>query len=114
MPDGTTPGGAGTDRGLIAHAERVMLCARSDSPFLRKMVGDLLQGAWFEALSIDENRLSAEERAQVEFIFAGLVAVLGSPEAANSPLVMRSVAESEVGRAAVATLEGMAGAQAAG
>ena len=95
---------------VVAHAERVMLCARSESPFLRGMVSELLRDVWFEELGIDGGRLSADERVQVEFIFAGLVAVLGSAEVATSPYVMTRLASSPVGQASIETLRGMAGA----
>ena len=87
-----------------------MLCARSESPFLKGMVGGMLRDAWFGELGIDAGLLSEDDRAQVEFIFAGLVAVLGSAEAAESPLVMTRLAGSRMGQAAMATLREMASA----
>ena len=99
------------DAGVVEHARRVMLCARSESPFLRGMVGELLRDAWFDELGIDESLLSTDDRVQVEFIFAGLVAVLGSAEAAESPFVMTRLAASSMGRAAMAALRGMAESQ---
>ncbi len=102
------------DDNAIEHAKRVMLCARSESPFLRGMVGELIRDAWLEELGIDDSRLTTEERAQVEFIFAGLVAVLGSAEAAESPLVMTRLATSRMGQASIATLREMATAQSDG
>ena len=50
-----------------------MLCARSDSAYLKKLVGDMLKQVWFDALSIREELLSEIERLEAEFIFAGLV-----------------------------------------
>lgn len=99
------------DEGVVEHARRVMLCARSESPFLKGMVGELLRDAWFGELGIDAHLLSADDRVQVEFIFAGLVSVLGSAEATESPLVMPRLAASPMGRAAVAALREMVESQ---
>ncbi len=97
---------------VITHAQRVMLCARSESPFLRRLVNELLRDTWFEELGVDSGRLSPEEMMQVEFIFGGLVAVLGGPEVEESPLIMSALANSDIGRAAIETLKGIAEAQA--
>lgn len=96
----------------LSHAGRVMLCARSESPFLRHMVSDLLRDTWFEALGINAERLSPTERMEVEFIFSGLVSVLGSREVEQSPLAMTSLANSAMGKAAIGVLEEIASAQA--
>ena len=61
---------------LISHAQKIMLCARSDSAFLNQMVHDILKEIWLDELSICEDLLSAEESLQIRFIFAGLVSVL--------------------------------------
>lgn len=98
------------DEGVVEHARRVMLCARSESPFLRGMVGELLRDVWFGELGIDGSTLSADDRVQVVFIFA----VLGSAEAAESPLVMTQLAASPMGRAAMAALREMAERQSIG
>ncbi|MBP3866728.1 MAG: TetR/AcrR family transcriptional regulator [Eggerthellaceae bacterium] len=97
---------------VVVHAQRVMLCARSESPFLRRLVNELLRDTWFEELGVDAGRLSPEESMQVEFIFGGLVAVLGGPEVEESPLIMPALANSDMGRVAVKTLKGIAEAQA--
>lgn len=102
------------DEDVVEHARRVMLCARSESPFLRGMVGELLRDIWFDELGIDGSLLSAEDRVQVEFIFAGLVAVLGSTEAAESPFAVSRLAASPMGRASMMVLRGMAAAQLGG
>lgn len=99
------------DASIVIHAGRVMLCARSASPFLRGMVKDLLCETWFDAFGIDASRLTPEELVQVEFILAGLVAVLGGSEIEKSPLVMISFALSDIGKASIGTLEGIAAAQ---
>ncbi|MBO7702321.1 MAG: TetR/AcrR family transcriptional regulator [Eggerthellaceae bacterium] len=102
------------DEGVVEHARRVMLCARSESSFLRGMVSGLLRDIWFGELGIDGKLLSTDDRVQVEFIFTGLVAVLGGAEAAESPLVMARLAASPMGRASMMALREMAAAQSDG
>jgi len=99
------------DPAVLPHSERIMLCARSDSTFLNGMVRDLLQNIWFEYLSIDEALLSKTERLQTTFIFAGLVAVLGSSELRDSPLAMTAMSQTKIGRAVVNTLKSISRAQ---
>ena len=110
---GSVEAAAHQGNGLVAHAERVMLCARSESPFLKHMVNELLRNAWFDELGIDGTRLSEDDWAQVEFIFAGLVAVLGSNAVAKSPIIMTHLAEGRVGQACITALRQIAEAQSA-
>lgn len=93
---------------LLPHSERIMLCARSDSLFLNRLVKDLLIKVWFEALEIDGSGLSPVEQLQVDFIFSGLVSVLGSREVEGSPLIMTELSMTEIGKTAIATLKSIA------
>ncbi|MBQ7479127.1 MAG: TetR/AcrR family transcriptional regulator [Selenomonadaceae bacterium] len=93
---------------VLQHSKRIMLCARSNSPYLNHLVHDLLQKIWFDAMSIKEELLSAEEKVQVRFVFAGLVAVLGSQEIKDCPLLMSSLSQTEIGKAFIAALERIA------
>ena len=73
------------DPAILLHSKRVMLCAASDSTYLRRLVGNLLKEIWFNAFSVKEELLSTDEKLQVNFIFSGLVATLGSQEIRESP-----------------------------
>ena len=94
---------------LLPHSRRIMLCARSDSLFLNRLVKDLLIKVWFDALEIDGSGLSTVEQLQVDFIFSGLVSVLGSREVENTPLIMTDLSMTELGKTAIATLKSIAG-----
>ena len=72
------------DPSVLPYSKRVMLCAGSDSAYLRRLVRDILKEAWFDALSIREELLSTDEKLQVHFIFAGLVEMLGSQDISRS------------------------------
>ncbi len=93
------------DPEILMHSKKVMLCASSDSVFLNHLVRDLLKQIWFDALSINEKDLSAIDILQINFIFSGLTTVLGSPEINASPLLMSSLSQTEIGKAAIAVLK---------
>ena len=100
-------GGKGfiVDPSVLPYTKRIMLCAASDSPFLTRLTQDLLKEIWFNSFRIKEKLLSLEEKIEVNFIFAGLVATLGSREAQEFPNVISMLAESEIGQAMVSTLK---------
>lgn len=97
---------------VISHAQKIMLCAGSDSVFLNQMVHDLLKKIWLYELSIREDLLSTEEQLQIRFIFAGLVSVLGSPEVKETPRLMTALSQTAIGKTAIATLQSIAESQA--
>ncbi len=90
---------------LLPHSKRIMLCARSDSLFLNRLVKDLLIQVWFDALEIDGSGLSSAEQLQIDFIFSGLVSVLGSREVEDAPLIMSDLSQTEIGKASIATMK---------
>lgn len=96
------------DMSVLPHSKRIMLCARSDSPYLNQLVNDLLKTIWFDSMSIKLELLSADEKLQVCFISAGLVAVLGSQEIKNNPLFMSALCQSEIGKAIISTMKNIA------
>lgn len=99
------------DLSVLPYSKRIMLCARSDSPYLRKLVSDLLMATWFEFLSIEEGLLTEEEKLQVKFIAAGLVSVLGSEEVRDNPLAMSALSQTETGRAIIRIMKNIAARQ---
>lgn len=99
------------DPAILPYAERVMLCAGSDSPYLRRMVGNLLKESWFTALSIREELLSPVEKLQVNFIFSGIVETLGCLEIRESPFSMSILSQTEIGKAAISTMKSISSSQ---
>ena len=69
-------------------------------------MNDLLKTIWFDAMLIDEESLSDVEKMQVSFIFAGLVAVLGSQEMKADPLSMSALSQTDIGKAIITTMKG--------
>lgn len=96
------------DLSVLPYTRRIMLYAASDSSSLSGLAHDLLKEVWLDTLRLKEDMLSPEERIQVNFIFAGLVATLGSREIRESPLALSSLVGSDLGHAMVSTLMGIA------
>lgn len=99
------------DAAILPHAERIILCVRSDSSYLKKLITDFLRKVWFDSFSIDEERLSTVEKLQADFIFAGLIATLGSREIQESPLSMSLLVQTELCKSILLTIEKIASAQ---
>ena len=99
------------DAAILPHAERIILCARSDSSYLKQLITDFLQEVWFDFFSIDKERLSTVEKLQADFVFAGLIATLGSREIQESPASMSLLVRTELGKAILSTIEKIASAQ---
>lgn len=91
----------------LPYARKIMLCARSQSPLLHRLVKELISDAWLSALCIDKNKLSQTEQLEVGFIFSGLVALLGSEIIKNNPLALTKLPETAMGKCAVKTLKAM-------
>lgn len=96
------------DLSILPYSKRIMLCARSDSPYLNQLVNNLLKTVWFDSLSIKEELMSEDEMLQSRFISAGLVSVLGSQEIKNNPLAMSTLSQTEIGKAIIATMKNIA------
>lgn len=93
------------DMTILPHSKRIMLCSRSESPYLNQLVRDFLKEIWLDSFSIDEEMLTLEEKLQINFIFAGIVATLGSQEIKDSPLLMLNLVPSEIGRSMLSTMK---------
>ena len=96
------------DLSILPYSKRIMLCARSDSPYLNQLVNNLLKTVWFDSLSIKEELMSEDEMLQSRFISAGLVSVLGSQEIKNNPLAMSTLSQTEIGKVIIATMKNIA------
>lgn len=93
------------DMSILPHTKRIMLCAGSDSPYLNQLVSNHLKAICFDSLSIKEELLSGDERMQIRFISAGMVAILGSQEMKDNPLSMSVLSQTEIGKAMISTMK---------
>lgn len=96
------------DPSILPYTKRIMLCAASDSPFLTRLTHDLLKEVWLNSLQLKEDMLSSTEKVQINFIFAGLVATLGSREIRESPLTLSALVDSQIGHAMMSTMKSIA------
>lgn len=99
------------DPSVLIQSKRIMLCAGSDSVYLKRKVQDILRGVWLGSFSIREELLSVEERLQISFIFAGLVDILGNKAIQETPLSMLSLSQSEIGQAIINTMRSISESQ---
>ena len=99
------------DLSVLPHSKRIMLCARSESSYLKQLVSAFLKEIWLNTFSIKEELLTLQEKLQINFIITGIIATLGSEEIKESPLLMLKLAQTEMGKAMVSTLETIAAAQ---
>lgn len=93
------------DMSILSHSRRIMLCARSESDYLRQLVNDFLKKIWLESFAIDEALLTVDEKLQIDFMFARIVVALGSQEVNESPLLMLELVSSDIGKAMLSTLK---------
>lgn len=95
----------------LQQSKRLMLCARSNSVFLKLMVQDLLQDIWFEIFGIDKEILTPVEKLQVSFIFSGITSVLGSSILNEKPTYMIELVQSDIWKSAFSTIKEIAKSQ---
>ncbi|MTB64153.1 TetR family transcriptional regulator [Streptococcus sp. zg-86] len=99
------------DMSILPNSRRIMLCARSESTYLKQLVNDFLKEIWLDSFSINEDRLTTEEKIQLDFIFAGIVTTLGSQEIEDNPLLMLKLVSSEIGKSMLLTMKKISVAQ---
>ncbi|MGT2715070.1 TetR/AcrR family transcriptional regulator [Streptococcus respiraculi] len=99
------------DMSILPNSRRIMLCARSESTYLKQLVNDFLKEIWLDSFSINEECLTTEEKLQLDFIFAGIVTTLGSQEIENNPLLMLKLVLSEIGKSMLLTMKKISVAQ---
>ncbi|MGT2799841.1 TetR/AcrR family transcriptional regulator [Streptococcus marmotae] len=99
------------DMSILPNSRRIMLCARSESTYLKQLVNDFLKEIWLDSFSIDESHLTTEEKLQLDFIFAGIVTTLGSQEVEDDPLLMLKLVSSEIGKSMLLTMKKISVAQ---
>ncbi|MBS4770812.1 hypothetical protein KG090_06620 [Carnobacteriaceae bacterium zg-ZUI240] len=99
------------DMSILPNSRRIMLCARSESTYLKQLVNDYLRDIWLNSFSINEDCLTTEEKLQIDFIFSGIVTTLGSQEIENNPFLMLKLVSSEIGTSMLSTMNKIAVAQ---
>ena len=88
---------------------KIQLYAGSSSPMLNNLVQDLIKDTWFKELEINESDLLPEEELQINFIFAGIISLLGNRKAISRPEVLPLFRESNLGQTVTETLLSISG-----
>ena len=68
------------DMEIIKRVKRTRLFMRKDSAFLNGIAKSRIQAEWFKAAGIKKEQLSVEDSVDLEFIFSGIIAIVGSDE----------------------------------
>lgn len=84
--------------------ERAILFARSDSAFLTNIFKTAIMDAWLNAANIEKDLLSAEDYLELDFIFSGLVSILGN-HTHNNPNMLATILDRELGAGITATFQ---------
>ena len=58
-------------------AKRVLLYCRSDSAFLNAIFKECIRKNWLASIGLSEDNLTEDEDTDLEFIFSGMVSLLG-------------------------------------
>lgn len=80
---------------------RMRLFARDGSPFLADLLRTSIKNAWFAAMGIDENELTAADQVDLTFIFGGYLALFGSDFDPLNSGAVAAFPQREVGRGAI-------------
>lgn len=91
---------------LMMRIRRARLFMRSDSSYLNSIVKEKLQSEWLTAVGVERSQLTDSERADIEFIFSGIVSVVGSPLFDENPEAIATLYQRPLGRAIGETLKG--------
>lgn len=98
------------DSGRARRMERVVLAARSGSAELTGMLAASLRALWLESAGVAEDDLDDAQRADLAFMFGGLVAMLGDEMLPIDVGQMAAFASRPLGAGAVATMIALEGA----
>jgi len=93
-----------SDQQMMKRWLRARLYTRGDSAFLMNCYKKSIIDAWFSTADIKHEELTDEDRLVVEFIFSGLVAVIGSPLIEKNPSLFTSLLQRGIGREIITAL----------
>lgn len=83
--------------------KRAMLFIRSDSLFLNTIFKEYIQGNWLASVGMTEQDLTEVERMELDFIFSGMMSILGKDFSAESIKAFLRLLDRELGQAVLST-----------
>lgn len=90
---------------LLARWYKGRLFTRGDSMFLTNIFKTSVRDAWLGLVGIAYDDLADSDKVDIEFIFNGLTAVIGSPLTANNPQLMSAIFQRDLGKGIAATFK---------
>jgi AcrR family transcriptional regulator len=94
-----------SDKDLLARIQRTRLYMKSENPLLSRLVKKRLKREWFDSIGISEECLSWENRADIEFIFSGIIDVVGSDLFEADPVSVMTMNQRTLGKGAISALK---------
>lgn len=89
---------------FVQGVRKLQLCSGSNSIYLNQLLKTAIRDNMFRIMNIDETKLDEIEKLSVEFTLSGIVALLGSKEVMDNPLLMLKMPETDIGKAALGEL----------
>lgn len=87
-----------SDQQLMKRWHRARLYTRGDSAFLMNCYKKAIIDTWFSTADIKHENLTDEDRIVLEFVFSGLVAVVGNPLVGENPSLLFSLLRLNLGK----------------
>lgn len=90
---------------MLKRINRVRLFMRSDSAYLNGIVKERLQKGWLSAIGVEKSQLSHKNLVDLEFIFSGIVSIVGSSLFEENPESVATIYQRTLGKAVAETLK---------
>lgn len=90
---------------LMKRIGRTRLFMKSESAYLNKLVKERLQKEWLKAVGVSDNQLTNENMIDLEFIFSGIIAVIGSNAFDKDFQAIATLYQRTLGQGVVQTLK---------
>lgn len=97
-----------SDQDLMKRWMRARLFIRGDSAFLMNCYKKSITDAWFATAAIKHEDLTDTDRIVSDFIFSGLIAVIGNPLVGKNPSLLTHLFELNIGKEILSTLSQIA------
>lgn len=93
------------DEDVIKRVMRTRLFMRKDSAFLNEIVKARIMKEWILNTGVDFEQLTPENKVDLEFIFSGIVAVLGSETFAENQEFIATLYKRALGKGIIETFK---------
>lgn len=93
------------DDEIIKRIMRTRLFMRKDSAFLNGLVKSRIQREWLLHAGVDYEQLTPENKVDLEFIFSGIIAVLGSEQFEENRDALASLHQRILGQGILGTFK---------